>query len=269
MNPDKYNLIIPIDSAPVTLRLLDNVSEFSKRIPSRIICKVRNGTDSDFFNQIRSFLTERGILDFSIDVTGDFNDILPLPENIANNSLIFLPNYSDLKMKIGADEEFILMQANCPVLLLKYDLDISQISNLLIPVDLNHENKVKISMALFFAGFFIQPTIRLASVVENPDDFLLNKMAYRLSHLSHFFHKFNLTAVGEIIRFVPDETSHRLKAIVDYAGKSEAEIVIVTIMPDHHTLHFEEFDNDYFLLSNVKNNIISISPFVKIKTVHD
>ncbi|MBC7863402.1 MAG: universal stress protein [Bacteroidia bacterium] len=169
----------------------------------------------------------------------------------------------DKKNYTGPNAHYIVANAVCPVLFLKTDLDFNKINTILVPLDLNFENKLKLGYAMFLSRFFGNATIRLLSVVYDADDYGLNKLMIRLNHLNIFFDKMGINNVGEIIRCFEEDGEHYSKVAVDYAEKSEAELILLMTNEEKSKPGDGiSLDSDY-MLSHFRNNVLSITPFVK------
>jgi hypothetical protein len=141
-------------------------------------------------------------------------------------------------------------------------LALNQISSILVPLDVSLENKKKISNALFFSHFFNKALIRLMCVVFDVNDYTLNRYIYQLQHLVHFIEKTGCDCTGEIMRCTKndDEGDSIGKAVVDYAERSEAEIVLLLTNDEEEknvaTLH----PASIYMLSHLSNNMITLKP---------
>ncbi|MCD6065476.1 MAG: universal stress protein [Bacteroidetes bacterium] len=161
---------------------------------------------------------------------------------------------------IGTVSSRIIETSPVPVIVFKTDIKFDAISSILLPLDVTQENKKKISNAIFFSQFFNGALIRLMSVVFDANDYVVNRNIYQMQHLVHFIERLGCECTGEIMRCSRQEGDSISKAVVDYAERSEAEIVL--LLTDDEKSPFENrlHPESAYMLANLSNNIITLTP---------
>lgn len=97
------------------------------------------------------------------------------------------------------------------------------------------------------------------SVAFDIDDYTLNRSIYQLQHLVHFIERHGCECTGEIMRCSREDGDSISKSVVDYAERSEAEIVLLATDDEKSkakTIHHESL----YMLANLRNNIITLTP---------
>jgi nucleotide-binding universal stress UspA family protein len=182
------------------------------------------------------------------------------------NPVIFICR-SDQEAKYnytGPNAHYIMANSKCPVLYLKSELDFKKINTILVPLDLSFENKLKLGYALFLAKFFGNALIRLLCVEYDVDDFGLNRLMFRLNHLITFLEKNGSNAVGEIIRCAEEDGELYSRVAVDYAEKSEAELILLMTNDEKAKPGDGISQEADYMLSHFRNNVLLITPFVRV-----
>jgi hypothetical protein len=160
---------------------------------------------------------------------------------------------------IGEVSVSIIEKSPVPVVIFKTDIKLEEIQSILLPLDVTLENKKKIGAAIFFSQFFNGALIRLMSVIFDANDYVLNRSIYQLQHLVHFIERHGCECTGEIMRCSRQEGDSISKAVVDYAERSEAEIVLL-VTDDEKAVMGHINQESYYMLANLSNNIISLTP---------
>lgn len=271
MNNSEYTILIPFDFSVPGIQLTKNVirQTESSNVSIHLLHVAAPGQElpavSDVVSSLGEFSSPR---QFFIEVVSGepAARILEYAEKISA-SVMFISNTNNDNRKydhVGTVASSILEHAVCPVLVIKNELLPESVKTILLPIDINAENKLKISTALFFALFFNHAIIRIVSVVFDIDDYSLNKMVYRLHHITGFFERAGVECTGEIIRCSREENESIGKAVVDYSHKSEAEMVLLMAgsedskSPENHIS-----EEDMYMISHIQNNVISITPLLK------
>ena len=73
-----------------------------------------------------------------------------------------------------------------------------------------------------------------------------------------------MECVGEIIRYGQEENEENIgKAVIDYAERSEAEILLIMTGKEKDKNSYYNEQEAHFMLSHAKSNVISITPNLK------
>jgi nucleotide-binding universal stress UspA family protein len=270
MKNTKYNILIPFDFSESTIGLTNNIIHLTEKINASLYIVFVNENNSKLnANDVKVKLNNKE-LNESVDIkviNGKPGESIVSYAVDINAAVIFMPHVEDPENKqnhMGPVSLFVIEHSNCPVLILKNDVVPENIKTILLPLDLNAENKLKISTAIFFTRFFKNAMICIVSAVFDVDDFSLNKTVYRMEHLTRFIAKSGVECIGEIIRYGQEENEKNIgKAVIDYAERSEAEILLIMTGNEKDKNSYYNEQEALFMLSHAKNNVISINPNLK------
>lgn len=270
----EYNIIVPYDFSQASTVALKTAVELHERLRVKLhlihvlseefseseqtkaenalrLAIHRNASKCEVSYAVLNGKTGSQILQYAANIK---NPVIFLSKSLEDESVAYYT---------GPIVHYIVANASCPVLVLKRELDIKKINTILVPMDLNHENKLKLGYAIFLSRLFGNAMIRILSVVYDVDDYSINKLMFRMNHLDTFFEKMGISSVGEIIRCAEEDGEHYSKVSVEYAEKSDAELILL-MTHDERTGQNEGVSQEAdYMLSHFKNSVLSITPFVK------
>jgi K+-sensing histidine kinase KdpD len=265
MQNSEYNILLPINFSVSSEKLVEALLSFKSEINYKIVALavVEQKTEEETAqNRLHAFLKEKGLDAECVVKCGNVAKEILSYAKVMNASMILL-NKTDIDDKsdnIGEFTKEILRNSEIPVLILKNDLHFSEVSSILLPLDINKENKKKISNALFYAKFFHDSQVRIISVVFDTSDYEMNRHVFQLQHIVHFIEKAGFECTGEIMRCSNEDGDTLGKIVCDYAEKSEAELVLLVTDHEENKNKFSLNTQSEYMLSKLSNNIISITP---------
>ena len=196
---------------------------------------------------------------------GEISERILLYASGLSNPVIFIshtsgqfrvPNYT------GPNAESIIANSPFPVFLLKKGLQFVNIKTILLSVDIEKQNRIKLNHAVFLSKFFNNALIRLVHVEFDLEDRRLKKLAVRMEHYRTFFHKRGVACYGEIVSANSKNEETKSEIVVDYADKSRAELMLIATNEEKSPSNYRISDDAFYILSHFRNNIFSITPFV-------
>lgn len=131
------------------------------------------------------------------------------------------------KLFIGSNALRVVREANCPVITIKGKAHREGCKNIVLPLDLTKETKDKVRQAIEVAKLgSYQAAIRVVSVLQSTDEFLVNKLSRQLESVKSYIQKQGVECSAEIIKSVKGEDS-LAQCIIDYAHKVEGDLIII------------------------------------------
>lgn len=128
---------------------------------------------------------------------------------------------------IGSNALRVVREASCPVITIKGKHHREGCKNIVLPLDLSKETKDKVRHAIDVAklGAF-KAAIRVVSVLQGKDEFLVNRLTRQLDQVKAFIQKQGVECSAEIIKTEKggDTLAH---CIIDYANKVEGDLLII------------------------------------------
>ncbi|MFN6037182.1 MAG: hypothetical protein ACK452_01845, partial [Bacteroidota bacterium] len=167
-----------------------------------------------------------------------------------------VPNYT------GPNAESIVATSPYPVFLLKKGLDFLKIKTILLSVDIEKQNSIKLNHAVFLSRFFNNALIRLVHIDYDLEEKDIKRLVARLEHFRAFFHKRDVSCYGEIVNVSSRSSDLKSKIAVEYAEQADAELMLIATNEENTTSNFRISDHAFYILSHFRNNIFSITPFV-------
>ncbi len=276
MKYSHFNILVLFDFSEESISALRNVIEIQKLtgFSIHVLHVVTSGKAEDMasksaqvFAKMKENFEETGSMKIKV-VSGEIGSAAVAYAKTSKADLMFVSGVQLLDAKTGKitkDAKEVLLKISCPVLILNKELSKQHIKSILLPLDLNLENEIKISGSMFFSEFFNNAIVRIASIVYDTDDFAMNKLMHRLQDISGTFDKKGFDCVGEIIRCSNVEKYEMSKTLVDYVDNQAAELVLLV------TNNEEDIDSELFhplpenMIMEYGGNMICINPSFKVK----
>lgn len=248
MSQDKQTIVVPIDfseqskialNQSFNLALLANAS-------ITLVYVIDEDTVSSLFsflshNETQEELMKTGILkklEDLVDETGkrqemDFHfriekgkvyeQIVKVAEE-KNAAFIVMgtSGASTIKKKfIGSNAVRVISDAHCPVITIKGKEHRKGCDVIVLPLDLSKETKEKVDECILIAKFF-NSTVKVMSVVDTKDEFLLNKLTRQLEQVVNFISENGIKCEGKFY-------SHKdiSEGVMEYAHKAQADLIII------------------------------------------
>ena len=128
---------------------------------------------------------------------------------------------------IGSNALRVVREATCPVITIKGKHHREGCKNIVLPLDLTKETKDKVNHALEMArlGTF-KSAIRVVSVLQSSDEFLVNRLTRQLDQVKSFIQKQGVECTAEIIKTTKGDDS-LAQCIIDYSNKVDGDLLII------------------------------------------
>lgn len=128
---------------------------------------------------------------------------------------------------IGSNALRVVREAKCPVITIKGKHHRQGCKNIVLPLDLSKETRDKVRVAIDLAklGTF-QAAIRVVSVLESSDEFLVNRLTRQLESVKHFIQKAGVDCTAEIIKTKKNDES-LASSIIDYSKKVDGDLLVI------------------------------------------
>lgn len=126
-----------------------------------------------------------------------------------------------LKRFIGSNALRVIREAPCPVITIKGQKHRSGCKDIILPLDLQKETKEKVTKAIELSKLF-GSTIHLITVLQNDDEFIVNKLTRQLEQVKEFIAEHAIPCVSEFIHGndVADE-------VINYSVKVKADLIMI------------------------------------------
>ena len=131
------------------------------------------------------------------------------------------------KLFIGSNALRVVREATCPVITIKGKAHREGCKNIVLPLDLTKETRDKVRQSIEIAQLgTYKAAIRVVSVLQSTDEFLVNKLTRQLEQVKAFIQKQGVECSAEIIKTVKGEDS-LAQCIIDYAHKVDGDLLII------------------------------------------
>ncbi len=131
------------------------------------------------------------------------------------------------KLFIGSNALRVVREANCPVITIKGKSHREGCKNIVLPLDLTKETRDKVRHAIEIAQLgTYKAAIRVVSVLQSTDEFLVNKLTRQLEQVKVYIQKQGIECSAEIIKAVKGEES-LAQCVIDYAHKVDGDLIII------------------------------------------
>ncbi|MFO8128970.1 MAG: universal stress protein [Bacteroidales bacterium] len=168
--------------------------------------------------------------------------------------------FEDNKDYIGSNTARIIRKANCPVITINHKHDHDGCRSILLPLDLTHETRQKVTNAIELARLF-GSTIKVISINTDPRNKEIESMLRRqLEQVSNFISKNDIRVEAELIE-KPAHIKSPAPMIVEYA-KDRKDVDLIMIMTQQESGLFELFigSSAQEIISKAKVPVMSIIP---------
>lgn len=136
------------------------------------------------------------------------------------------------KKFIGSNAVRVINEAHCPVITIKGKEHRSGCDVIVLPLDLTKETKEKVGKCIEIARFF-NSQVKVVSVIETEDEFLINKLTRQLEQVVDFMKTENINCTGELIHH-----KNISDTVIDYCKKVKADLLIIMTQQE---LEFNDF----------------------------
>lgn len=161
---------------------------------------------------------------------------------------------------IGSNALRVVREAKCPVITIKGKHHREGCKNIVLPLDLTKETKDKVKHAIDVAklGSF-KAAIRVVSVLQGSDEFLVNRLTRQLEQVKSFIQKQGVECTAEIIK--TDKGGESLaQSILDYAYKVEGDLLIIMTQQEANFTRMFIGSTAQEMVNNSEIPVMSIIP---------
>lgn len=161
---------------------------------------------------------------------------------------------------IGSNALRVVREANCPVITIKGKHHREGCKNIVLPLDLTKETKDKVRHAIETAklGSF-HSAIRVVSVLQGSDEFLVNKLTRQLEQVKNFIQKQGVECTAEIIKTGKGGET-LAQCIIDYSNKVEGDLLIIMTQQEANFTRMFIGSTAQELVNNSEIPVMSIIP---------
>ncbi len=171
---------------------------------------------------------------------------------------------------IGSNALRVVREATCPVITIKGKHHREGCKNIVLPLDLTKETRDKVRQAIEFAklGTF-KAAIRVVSVLQNTDEFLVNKLTRQLDQVKTYIQNQDVECTAEIVKLQKgDETLAH--CIIDYANKVDGDLLIIMTQQEANFTRMFIGSTAQEIVNRSDIPVLSIIPQMrKYKASHD
>ena len=126
-----------------------------------------------------------------------------------------------LKRFIGSNALRVIRESPCPVITIKGQKHRSGCKEIILPLDLQKETKEKVTKAIELSKLF-GSTIHLITVLQNDDEFIVNKLTRQLEQVKEFVEEHAIPCVSEFIH--GDDVAEE---VIKYSVKVKADLIMI------------------------------------------
>jgi nucleotide-binding universal stress UspA family protein len=161
---------------------------------------------------------------------------------------------------IGSNALRVVREATCPVITIKGKHHREGCKNIVLPLDLTKETKDKVRQAIEVAklGSF-KAAIRVVSVLQGKDEFLVNRLTRQLDQVKAFIQKQGVECTAEIIKTTKGEDT-LAQCILDYANKVDGDLLIIMTQQEANFTRMFIGSTAQEMVNNSEIPVMSIIP---------
>ncbi len=171
---------------------------------------------------------------------------------------------------IGSNALRVVREAGCPVITIKGKHHRDGCKNIVLPLDLTKETRDKVRQAIEVAKLgTYKSAVRVVSVLQSSDEFLVNKLTRQLEQVKTFIHNQGVECTAEIVKMQKgDETL--AQCIIDYANKVEGDLLIIMTQQEANFTRMFIGSTAQEIVNNSDIPVLSIIPQMrKYKTAEE
>ncbi len=226
-------ILIPIDFTEQSLLAIKQSYNLAKYTHSRLVllhCYDKRGLER--FEEMKKLAkeaeTESGLPTDFMTVKGSFYEETDKVAKEIGATLIMAGIESHIKFKdIFKSSLFSMVRkAPCPVITVRGKENRDGCENILLPLDLSPESREKVDVAIQFAKYY-NASIRILALFSPNDEGYENQLLAYAHQVKQFIKSKGIPCSNKSM-----STEDVAQAVVEYANKIEADLVIVMNKPD-------------------------------------
>lgn len=170
---------------------------------------------------------------------------------------------SGIKKKfIGSNALRVVKEAKVPVITIKGKHHRDGCKNIVLPLDLTKETKDKVWKAIELAKLYGGATIRVVSVLQTSDEFIVNRLTRQISLVKKHIENNGLSCTAEIVKSIKGQESLP-DIIIDYANKVDGDLIMIMTQQEVDFTQYFIGSSAQGIINNSDIPVISIIPLSK------
>lgn len=198
----------------------------------------------------------------SINYFSSFEEIIKAIKKNKNNILIVLGLKTNGRKKQKEDiHQFnkILEKIEIPVVTIRHANFNKNYKHIILPLDLTKVTTQKVSKAIELAKLAGGATINVLSVLFTDDQFDINRLTRQMIDVKSEIEKSGVECTAEIVKASP-ENDGLGSVIVDYAHKSEADLIMIMSSSGNQKNKHNIDENGWQIIINSDLPVMNIIP---------
>ena len=165
-----------------------------------------------------------------------------------------------IKRFIGSNALRVIKEAPCPVITIKGKHHNEGCKNIVLPIDLSKESREKVNKAVEIAKYF-GSTIHVVSVVEDDDEFRVNKLKRQLDQVEVFIKERNVNCTTKFI------VGNGIAEVVNsYAKEIDADLTMIMTQQEMNWTDLFIGSQAQEVINNSEIPVLSIRPMFRKDT---
>lgn len=280
MSTDKQHIIVPIDfseQSTIALSQTYNLARMSQAditllhvideaLFSSILHVFTNDNHEELLragiqaklNELAKDAQSKSGLTFHTRIeTGKIYEVVTSVASELNAAFIVMGTSGETSIKkkfIGSNAIRVISDAHCPVITIKGKQHRAGCNTIVLPLDLSKETKEKVVKCVEIARFF-NSTIKVMTVVDTKDEFLLNKLERQMDQVVDFIKTENLSCSGEFYQHKDIS-----EGVLEYAGKVNADLIMIMTQKELEWTEYFIGTESQQIINNSEVPVCSIRP---------
>lgn len=200
----------------------------------------------------------KNIIEFST-----YDEVVKAIEKSDNTILIVLKLKTNGRKKNSEDiEQFnkILEKIDIPVVTIRYANFNKQYKHIILPLDLTKVTTQKVSKAIELSKLSGGATINVLSVLFTDDQFDINRLTRQMIDVKTEIEKSGVECTAEIVKASPEDDGLG-SVIVDYAHKSEADLIMIMSSSNNNTKKHNIDKDGWEIITGSDLPVMNIIPY--------
>ena len=187
-----------------------------------------------------------------------YEEIVDAAKDLNSSFIIMGTNGSvGIKRFIGSNALRVIKEALCPVITIKGKHHNPGCKNIVLPLDLTKESREKVNKAIEIAKFF-DSTIHVLSIVEDNDEFAVNKLKRQLEQVEEFIQEKNIKCTTRFI------IGHDIpKEVNAFAKEIDADLTMIMTQQEMDWTDLFIGSQAQEVINNSEIPVLSIRPMLR------
>jgi nucleotide-binding universal stress UspA family protein len=262
-------ILIPIDFSKQSLLAIKQSYNLAKYTHSKLILLhvfEKNGDESyEALNKLtKQTEQESGVPTEFMNIRGDIYEETDRVAEEINATLIIAGLESHMRFRniIGSSASKLVRKSPCPVITIRGTEHRDGCENILLPLDLSPETREKVDVAIQFAHYF-GASIRVLGVFSADDADYENKLLAYSHQVKQFIKSKGISCTN---RSIP--VTDIAQAVVEYANKIEADLIMIMNKPDLSVGEFFKGTDAQRIVDISKIPVMTIQPMKRESLSH-